>query len=126
LGGDGRKEGRLERWKLEDTGDSGMSDILIRIKRAMLAGRYVFSEKAKDEMERDDLTDQDVIEAILNADYINKTIRSTSPYRAARKEYLHIIISENLNGLAIYTKGKIVEEAGEEHFYFLVSSKQAE
>jgi hypothetical protein len=58
-----------------------MSDILVRIKRAVLAGRYVFSEKARLEMESD--------------------------------------------GIAIYTKGKLVREAGEEVYYFLVSSKRA-
>ena len=32
-----------------------MSDILVRIKRAVLAGRYAFSEKAQIEMEIDGL-----------------------------------------------------------------------
>jgi len=35
-------------------------DVLIRIKRAVLAGRYVFSEKARSEMETDDLTEVDM------------------------------------------------------------------
>ena len=34
-----------------------MSDVLVRIKRAILAGRYVFSEKARLEMEADGLTE---------------------------------------------------------------------
>ena len=42
-------------------------DVLIRIKRAVLAGRYAFSEKARLEMETDDLTELDVAESILNA-----------------------------------------------------------
>ncbi|HKU74258.1 MAG TPA: hypothetical protein VJR02_10080 [Pyrinomonadaceae bacterium] len=47
-------------------------DVLIRIKRAVLAGRYVFSEKARIEMESDDLTEVDIVESILNADAIHK------------------------------------------------------
>jgi len=44
-----------------------MIDILIRIKRAVLAGRYAFSEKARVEMEADGITELDVAESILNA-----------------------------------------------------------
>ena len=44
-----------------------MSDVLIRIKRAVLAGCYAFSEKARIEMEADNLTELDVAESILNA-----------------------------------------------------------
>jgi len=40
-------------------------------------------------------------------------------------EYLYIIQSTNLDGLMIYTKGKLVKEAGIDTFYFLVSSKKA-
>jgi len=48
-------------------------DVLIRIKRAVLAGRYVFSEKARIEMETDDLTEVDIAESILNADAIQES-----------------------------------------------------
>jgi hypothetical protein len=34
-----------------------MTDVLIRIKRAVLAGRYAFSEKARIEMEVDGITE---------------------------------------------------------------------
>ncbi len=102
-----------------------MSDILIRIKRAVLAGHYAFSEKARMEMEADVLTELDVAESILNAVAIYKRIRSRSPYRQQAKEYLYVIQSTNLEGLAIYTKGKLVHEAGTETYYFLVSSKKA-
>ncbi len=37
-----------------------MPDILIRIKRAVLAGSFVFSEKARIEMEIDSIEDMDV------------------------------------------------------------------
>ena len=100
-------------------------DVLTRVKRAVLAGRYVFSEKARIEMEADDLTEADVTESILTADAIYKRVRSTSPSRKRRREYLYVIQSTNLDGLVIYTKGKLVEAAGVETYYFLVSSKEA-
>lgn len=102
-----------------------MSDVLVRIKRAVLAGRYVFSEKARLEMERDGLTELDVAESILNAVAIYKTIRSKSPFRKQAKEYLYVIQSANLDGLAIYSKGKLVREADSDVYYFLISSKRA-
>lgn len=102
-----------------------MSDILVRIKRAVLAGHYAFSEKARLEMESDGLIELDIAESILNAVAIYKKIRSTSPFRQKKKEYLYIIQSPNLDGIAIYTKGKLVHEAGEDTYYFLVSSKRA-
>lgn len=103
-----------------------MNEILIRIKRAVLAGNYQFSEKARLEMEVDGLVESDALEAILDAVAIYKTIRSTSPRRGHHREYLHIIQSTNLDGLPIYTKGKLVSEAGIEVYYFLVSAKRAE
>ena len=99
-------------------------DILMRIKRAVFAGRYAFSEKARLEMETDDLTELDIAESILNASAIHKRVRSTSPSRHRRREYLYVFQSTNLDGLVIYTKGKLVE-AGIETYYFLVSSKRA-
>ena len=42
-----------------------------------------------------------------------------------RKEYLYVIQSPNLDGLAIYSKGKLVREPALEIYYFLVSSKRA-
>jgi hypothetical protein len=100
-------------------------DVLVRIKRAVLAGRYAFSEKARLEMEADELTELDVAESILNAMAIYKKVRSESPRRARAKEYLYIIQSTNLTGLPIYTKGKLVKEINQERYYFLVSSKRA-
>ena len=102
-----------------------MSDTLVRIKRAILAGHYAFSEKASLEIEADGLTELDIVESIVNAVAIYKTLRSTSPYRQHAREYLHIIQSTNLEGLMIYTKGKLVQEAGVETYYFLISSKKA-
>lgn len=102
-----------------------MSDTLTRIKRAILAGHYAFSEKASLELEADGLTELDVVESIVNAIAIYKTIRSRSPYRKAAREHLYIIQSTNLDGMMIYTKGKLVQEAGIETYYFLISSKKA-
>lgn len=61
----------------------------------------------------------------LNAVAIYKTLRSHSPWRPQRSEYLHVIQSTNLDGLMIYTKGKLIEEAGVDRYYFLGSSKKA-
>jgi hypothetical protein len=102
-----------------------MSDMLVRIKRAVLAGRYAFSEKARIEMEAEALTELDVAESILNAVAIFKRIRSRSLLRSKSGEYLYVIQGTNLDGLPIYSKGKLVKEAGEEAFYFLISSKRA-
>ncbi len=102
-----------------------MSTVLTRIKRAVLTGRYAFSEKARIEMQTDGITAQDVAESILNAVAIYKTIRSRGPDSKRAREYLYIIQSTNLDGLAIYSKGKLVTEAGEDTYYFLISSKRA-
>ena len=101
------------------------SNTLVRVKRAVLAGHYAFSEKASLELEADGLTELDVVESIVNAVAIYKTIRSQSPYRKRTREYLHIIQSTNLEGLMIYSKGKLVQEADVETYYFLISSKKA-
>jgi hypothetical protein len=102
-----------------------VEDILKRIKRAVINGRYVFSKKARLEMEVDNITERDVVESILNAIAIYKKIRSQNPYRKNVKEYLYIIMSSNLDGLPIYSKGKLVKEKGQDTYYFLISSKKA-
>jgi len=102
-----------------------MRDILVRIKRAVLAGNYVFSEKARIEMEADGITELDVVESIINSVAIYKRIRSRSPFRNNKIEYLYVIQSTNLEGLMIYSKGKLVSEAKTDSYYFLISSKKA-
>ena len=102
-----------------------MTDALRRIKRAILTGEYAFSEKARIEMEADQITELDVAESILNAVAIYKTVRSVSPHQGRHREMLHIIQATNLNGLAIYSKGKLVSDAGQDTYYFLLSSKKA-
>jgi hypothetical protein len=102
-----------------------MQEVLIRIKRAVLAGRYVFSEKARQEMDADGLTELDVAESVLNSVAIYKRLRSRSPLRQQAREYLYVIQSVNLEGLAIYSKGKLVREENIETYYFFISSKRA-
>lgn len=103
--------------------DSG--DVLVRIKRAVLQGRTKFSKKALLEMETDGLTELDIEEAILNAHVIYKKIRSRSPYRGQKTEYLYVLQSTNLDGIFIYTKGKFLREGNTEIFYFLISAKRS-
>jgi len=100
-------------------------DVLVKIKRAVISGRYAFSEKATIEMEADGITELDVIESIINAVAIYKRLRSKSPSLEKAKEYLYVIMSTNYEGLMIHTKGKFVHEAEEETYYFLISSKRA-
>ena len=102
-----------------------MDDILTAIKRAVLARRFEFSDKAAIEMEADGLTELDIAESIVNAVAIYKTVRSRSPYRIASREYLHVIVGQNFHGLPIYTKGKLVARRGNDQFYYLVSSKRS-
>ena len=100
-------------------------DILARIKHAVYSGHIGFTRKARIEMEADSLTEVDVVECIAGAAAIHKRIRSTSSSRSQSREYLYIILNTNLSGTLIYTKGKLVSEAGVETFYLLVSSKLA-
>ncbi|MBS1786663.1 MAG: hypothetical protein JST85_03025 [Acidobacteria bacterium] len=100
-------------------------DVLVRIKRAVLQGRTRFSKKALLEMEADRLTELDIEEAILNAHVIYKKIRSHSPHRAKKVEYLYVLQSTNLDGIFIYTKGKFLREGNTEIFYFLISAKKS-
>jgi hypothetical protein len=76
-------------------------------------------------MEADRITEQDVVESILNAVATYKTLRSRGPDRMYARERLYVIQSTNLDGLAIYTKGKLVSDAEIDTFYFLISSKRA-
>jgi len=99
------------------------SSILIRIKRLALAGRLEFTEKADLEMLRDNITEDMVREALLSADFILKTIRSTRPHSRAR-EYLYVIVGRCWSGIIIYTKGRFEYSDGEEKYYVLVSSKR--
>ena len=101
-----------------------MSDILTRIKRAVISGNVIFTDKATTERERDGLSEEDVIESIVIAVAIYKTIKSVRR-AAGRREYLHIIQSTNLEGTVVYSKGKLVAQGGIETYYVLISAKRA-
>jgi hypothetical protein len=101
-----------------------MSDILARIKRAVLRGRIRFTEKSLVEIQVDSLSEEDVAESLMNATAICKSIRSTSPAAAGRREYLHIILSYSHNGTLIYSKGKLDGPPDAEWFYLLISAKR--
>jgi hypothetical protein len=103
-----------------------MSDPIIRIKRLILDGRYRFTEKATLERECDSLSEKDVLESIMNAQRVYKTINSTSPHKKARREKLYVILSFTYDDILVYTKGKIDRETdGSDTFYVLVSSKRS-
>lgn len=75
-------------------------------------------------MSADGLTPETVYEAILNAPAIFKVLRSRNP-RTDKVERLYVIKGLTFDGLAIYTKGKILEKEGVEVFYVLISSKRS-
>lgn len=80
------------------------------------------TRKAEEEMNLDELTEDEVIESIVNAPRIEKTLRSSA---AGRPERLYVLKGKTFGNLLVYTKGKIVRDAGEEMFYILISSKRA-
>ncbi|MFQ5807800.1 MAG: hypothetical protein ACE5I3_15240 [Phycisphaerae bacterium] len=53
-------------------------DVLIQIKRLVLRECIRFTDKAREEMEADALSVDDVVESIVNAQSITKTLRSRS------------------------------------------------
>jgi hypothetical protein len=92
-----------------------MTDVLRRISVPCWLG-IMRSAKKRAWVEADSLTELDVAESILNGVAIYKVIRSRSPMRRHTREYLYVIQSTSLDGLIIYTKGKLVQEAGVETF----------
>ena len=100
-------------------------DVLLQIKRLTLFGRVEFTEKARLEIELDDLNEDEVVESLVNAQRIDKVIRSRSRSRRSWHEKLYIIKSPSYSGTYIYTKGTIVRHAEGDVFYILVSSKIA-
>jgi len=99
-------------------------DILARIKRLVLSGNVLFTKKAEVEIAADNLSEELVCEAIINAPSISKTLRSRNP-ASGKRENLYIIKGLTYDGLLIYTKGKISKIADWEVYYVLISSKKA-
>lgn len=75
-------------------------------------------------MDADDLLEAEVIEAIVCAKRIDKTIISTSPLHPLTREKLYIIKGKTLGGRLVYTKSVIRKHGEIETFYVLVSSKK--
>ena len=100
-------------------------DILVRIKRLAVARRVEFTITATEERLRDGLTVEDVLESIVNANAIKKTLRSRSAGRQGAAERLYVIESPTFTGTWVYTKGTIRRKEGQELFYVLVSAKLA-
>lgn len=100
-------------------------DVLLQIKRLALFGRVEFTEKALLELEVDGLQESEVIESLVNAQRIDKVIRSRSRWRRTPHEKLYVIKSLSYGGTYIYTKGTVVRLAEGDVFYILVSSKIA-
>ena len=101
-----------------------MNLVLLKIKRLIISGKYIFTRKAELEMFADGLTEESVLESILNANGIKKIMRSKSQ-AAQRKEKLYVIESFTYDGMLIYTKGAIKDNSGGEYFYLLISSKRS-
>jgi hypothetical protein len=101
-------------------------DVLVRIKRLVIARRVEFTMKAEIERLGAGLLVEDVLESIVNANAIKKVLRSTSPHRAIAREKLYVIESPTFTGTWIYTKGTIRRKGGEEVFYVFVSAKLAD
>ena len=104
-------------------------DLLVRIRRAVLAGRVVFTRKATEERENDGLAEEEVRESIVNASAIYKSIRShrkrqTKGTRPA--EMLHVIYGTTFTGIVVYTKGKLLVERGVETYYVLISARRSD
>ena len=98
-------------------------DTLSRIKRLVIARHIEFTAKAELERIADGLTVEDVVESIVRATAIKKTIRSLSPRRRRRRERLYVIESPNYSGCWIYTKGTIRSTPVGEKFYVFISCK---
>lgn len=99
-------------------------NILVKIKRLVLTGNVLFTKKAELELDKDNLTEDLVCEAIINAPGISKKLRSVNPI-SGRKEYLYVIIGLTFDDIPIYTKGKVIKSDDFEKFYVLISSKKS-
>ena len=98
---------------------------LLRIKRCCLIGRVVFTEKAEAEHIADGLGRDDIVEAVVNAPAIYKTLRSRSLRSKVRRETLYVIVGLTHEGILVYTKGALRRHAGQDQFYVFVSAKRS-
>jgi hypothetical protein len=98
---------------------------LLKIKRCCLSGRVIFSDKADAERVASHLALDDVIEAVVNAPAIYKTLRSRSARSGARNERLYVIVGFTHEGIFVYTKGALRRFGNEDWFYLFVSAKRS-
>lgn len=101
-----------------------MDHTLVKIKRLILQGKYEFRLSAETQLANDDLTMEDALEAILNADYLVKK-NSTSQDKLQPKEKVYIIESFTYDGILMYTKGTIRNKGTQETFYIIISAKRS-
>lgn len=97
-------------------------DVLTRIRRAAWRGALRFTLKAREEMQADGLTPEDVRESLVFASRITKVIRSRR-LNGPVGEKLYVVKSRNLSGTTIYTKGTFRKDWDAEVFYILISAK---
>jgi hypothetical protein len=95
----------------------------LSIKRLIIQQKYLFTEKATLERIADGLSEEDVLEAILNSTFV-RSRRSRSPWRKGKNERIYIIESFTFNGVLVYTKGVIRRIERQETFYIFVSAKK--
>jgi len=98
-------------------------DALSRIRRAAWRGALRFTLKAREEMQADDLTPEEVRESLVFATRVAKIIRSHSSNVGRIGDKLYVIKSRTLSGTPIYTKGTFRKDEDAEVFYILVSAK---
>ena len=82
-------------------------DVLVRIKRLVIARRVEFTMKATEERLRDGLSVEDVLESIVNANAIKKVLRSRSVRRVKAREHLYVIESPTFTGTWVYHEGNV-------------------
>jgi hypothetical protein len=97
----------------------GSVGALSRIKQLLLHDAILFTLKARAEMDADGITDDDVVEAIINATRVQKTLRSMSSSRRRRRETLYVIVGATFDGMMLYTKGTIRKSVVGETLYVM-------
>lgn len=98
-------------------------EVLVRIKRLVIARRVEFTAKATEERLRDGLTVEDVMESVVNANAIKKVLRSRSAARQQLHERLYVIESPTFTGVWSIPRVPYVEkEAGR---CFMSSSRRS-
>jgi hypothetical protein len=75
-------------------------------------------------MDRDSLTEEDILESILNAQFV-RTKRSSRRFKKGKSEKVYIIESFTYSGMLIYTKGVIRGTRDNKKFYLLIPSKKS-